>query len=89
MKLNKKVILIITGSIGYVSEPIGSICSALITDTLGRKSAMMIVNIPLVVAWFIMYNASSIWEIFVANILLGFGAGLMETPVLTYVAEIW
>lgn len=51
------------------------------TDALGRKSAMMIVNIPLVVAWFMMYNASSVWEIFIANILLGLGAGLMESPV--------
>lgn len=59
------------------------------TDSLGRKSAMMIVNIPLVIAWFMMYNATSIWEIYVATILLGFGAGLMESPVLTYVAEIW
>lgn len=59
------------------------------TDALGRKSAMMIVNIPLLVAWFMMYNASSVWEIFVANVLLGLGAGLMESPVLTYVSEIW
>lgn len=53
------------------------------TDALGRKSAMMIVNIPLLIAWFMMFNASTIWEIFVANILLGLGAGLMESPVVS------
>ncbi|XP_055303202.1 facilitated trehalose transporter Tret1-like [Sitodiplosis mosellana] len=75
-------------SIGYISEPIGSLLSALITDALGRKVAMMVVNIPLVVAWFLMYSASSVWQIFLAIVLLGLGAGLMESPIITYVGEI-
>lgn len=53
------------------------------------KVAMMVVNLPLVIAWFLMYSASSVWQIFIANILLGLGAGLMETPIITYVGEIW
>ncbi|XP_031639043.1 facilitated trehalose transporter Tret1-like isoform X1 [Contarinia nasturtii] len=76
------------GSIGYVTEPIGSILSALFTDVLGRKTSMMIVNIPIVIGWFMMYNASSVSDIFVANSLLGLGAGLMESPVILYVAEV-
>lgn len=48
----------------------------------------MLVNIPLIVAWFMMYNASSATEIFVANALLGLGVGLMESPIITYVGEI-
>lgn len=47
-------------------------------DYLGRRRTMMIVNIPYALAWFMMYNASSVWQIFVANSLLGFGIGLME-----------
>lgn len=50
---------------------------------------MMFVNIPLVIAWFMMYNANSVWEIFVANVLLGLGVGLMESPIITYIGEIW
>lgn len=60
-----------------------------IIDPLGRKSAMMVVNIPLGIAWFMMYRAASISEIYVANILLGLGVGLMEAPTITYIGEIW
>lgn len=78
-----------TGSIAFVCQPIGSIISGWITDPLGRKRAMFIVNFPHVIAWFLMYNATSVWQIFIANTLLGLGVGLMEAPILTYVGEIW
>ena len=48
---------------------------------LGRKVAMMVVNVPLVVAWFMMYSASQVWHILLATLLLGLGAGLMESPI--------
>lgn len=35
-----------------------------------------------------LYNSTTLWQIFVAKILFGFGIGLMEAPILTYVAEI-
>lgn len=47
-------------------------------DPVGRKRGMMIVNIPLIIGWLMMYNASSVWQIFVANSLLGLSVGLME-----------
>lgn len=56
---------------------------------MGRKRGMMIVNIPLTIAWIIMYNANDIWHIFLANVLLGLGGGLAESPVLTYIGEVW
>lgn len=56
------------------------------TDYMGRRRAMMVVNIPYAVAWAMMFNASSIVEIFIANSLLGFGIGLMESSIMTYVS---
>lgn len=50
---------------------------------------MMIVNIPHIIGWLIMYNANSVWMIFMANILFGLGVGLMEAPIITYIGEIW
>lgn len=77
-----------TGSIAYIFQPIGSIVSGWFTDPLGRKKSMFIVNFPHVIAWFLMYKATEVWHIFVANVLLGLGVGLMEAPILTYVGEI-
>lgn len=49
---------------------------------------MFLVNIPHVIAWILMYNATSIGEVFAANVMLGLGVGLMEAPIITYVGEI-
>lgn len=76
------------GSIAYICQPVGSILSGLISEPLGRKRAMFLVNIPHVIAWIMMYNATTIFEVFAGNILFGLGVGLMEAPVITYVGEI-
>lgn len=59
------------------------------SDAMGRKTAMIIVNVPLAIAWYLMYSATSVWQIFIANILLGIGTGFMESTVIIYVGEVW
>ncbi|XP_055309098.1 facilitated trehalose transporter Tret1-like, partial [Sitodiplosis mosellana] len=49
---------------------------------------MMLVNIPLIIAWFMMYNATSVTEVFIAIVLHGLSIGLMEAPIITYLGEI-
>lgn len=60
-----------------------------VSDYMGRKWSMILVNVPFIIAWIMMYNSTSLVEIFIANTLLGLGCGLMETPVIVYVGEIW
>lgn len=48
----------------------------------------MIGNISLAIAWFFMYCATTMWDVFIGNILLGLGAGLIQTAAITYVAEV-
>ncbi|XP_055305851.1 facilitated trehalose transporter Tret1-like [Sitodiplosis mosellana] len=75
-------------SIQPISGAAGSILSAVCTDKYGRKTCMLIVNIPLFIAWYLMYSASSVWQVFFANILLGLSAGLTESTIINYVSEI-
>lgn len=49
---------------------------------------MIVSNLPLLPAWFMLYRATNIWEIFIGNALLGLGSGLMDAPVIAYVGEI-
>lgn len=58
------------------------------TDALGRRRAMLIINIPFIISWFMMYRAESVIEIFIAYALLGFSVGLVEAPIVTYIGEI-
>lgn len=76
------------GSIGLLTEPMASLISGWFTDTLGRRLTMVLVNIPHIAAWILIYCATSTVEIFVAGALLGLGIGMMETCVIAYVGEI-
>ncbi|KAF4528896.1 hypothetical protein B566_EDAN017325 [Ephemera danica] len=76
------------GSINLVCVPLGCLGSGLLTNKLGRKRAMMLVNAPLMVAWMILHLADSPAYLYCALALTGFTGGLLEAPVLTYVAEI-
>lgn len=75
-------------SISFICQPIGSIFSGLITEPIGRKWAMIFVNIPVGAAWLLMYYAQEINMILIAFGLLGISVGLMEAPVMTYIGEI-
>lgn len=79
----------VSGSISYLFKLCGSIFSGWITEPLGRKKAMFFVNIPHLLAWPMLYFSNSLTEIFIAHALFGFGVGLMEAPIVTYVGEIW
>lgn len=49
---------------------------------------MLIVNIPFIIAWFMIYRATSVVQVFIAYALLGFGVGLAEAPIIVYIGEI-
>lgn len=75
-------------SISFICQPIGSVFSGLITEPIGRKWAMIMVNIPMGAAWLLMYFAQDFNLILIAFGLLGISVGLMEASVLTYIGEI-
>lgn len=67
----------------------GAVLSGYITELIGRKKAMIFVNIPHIFAWVILYHSTELIHVFIAICLLGFGVGLMESPVVAYTGEIW
>lgn len=60
-----------------------------LTDPIGRKKAMIFVNIPFIIGWFLLYQATQIWHLFFGLSVLGLAIGLMEASVMTYVGEVW
>lgn len=76
------------GSIGLLTEPLASLVSGWFTDTLGRRRTMVLVNLPHIAAWVMMWRATTVVEVFAAGALLGLGIGLMESCVIAYVGEI-
>lgn len=59
----------------FIFQPLGSIASGIVLEPLGRKRSMILVNIPHIIAWTMLYYATSLTEIYIAAILLGLGVG--------------
>ncbi|XP_055387617.1 facilitated trehalose transporter Tret1-like [Condylostylus longicornis] len=75
------------GSIYLIILPIGTIISGYITEATGRRTSLIICCIPLIIGWLICYLSTNILMLFIGDIFLGFGTGLMEPPIIAYVAE--
>nr|CAD7605976.1 unnamed protein product [Timema genevievae] len=70
-----------SGSINLICVPLGCLLSGSLTQPLGRKRAMMLVNIPFIAAWIMFHYASSVGMLYTSLALTGFGGGLLEAPV--------
>ncbi|KAH8278702.1 hypothetical protein KR018_007521, partial [Drosophila ironensis] len=75
-------------SINLICVPLGCLFSGIITQPLGKRRAMQFVNLPILAAWLMFHFATRTEHLYAALCLAGLGGGLMEAPVLTYVAEI-
>lgn len=79
----------IAASSVFIGQPLGSVLSAFLTDGLGRRKTMLLVNIPNITAWLLLARTNSLTVIYFAFASFGFGAGLCEAPIMTYLGEIW
>lgn len=78
--------LLFTASILFIVQPIGNLLSGFITETFGRKNAIVIINVIPAIAWVMLPNANSQHMTYISFILLGVGIGL--TSSVTYISEI-
>lgn len=76
------------GSINLICVPLGCLFSGIITQPLGRKRSMQLLNVPFLGAWLLFHYARSVGHLYMALCLTGLSGGLLEAPVITYVAEI-
>lgn len=77
------------GSLIYFGQPFGGAVSGLLSEPIGRRNAMILFNIPHIIAWALLTFANSSEMIYLIAILMGFGIGIMEAPIIAYFGEIW
>nr|XP_018906603.1 PREDICTED: facilitated trehalose transporter Tret1-like isoform X1 [Bemisia tabaci] len=75
-------------SILLIVQPIGSLLSGYVQEVVGRKISLVVVNIPQLVGWYLMYAATTVDMLYWSCVTLGFSIGFMEAPTLAYVGEI-
>nr|QGW50611.1 gustatory receptor 1 [Propsilocerus akamusi] len=75
-------------SLNLICVPLGCVFSGSFTTLIGRRRAMQLVNLPIFASWIVFYYAKHVSHLYIALCLGGFTGGMLEAPVLTYVAEI-
>nr|XP_018913096.1 PREDICTED: facilitated trehalose transporter Tret1-like [Bemisia tabaci] len=75
------------GSTLYICHPIGSLISGFLSERFGRKGGMMLVNIPFIGGWVLLYCATSVRGLYVATLTMGLGMGFCEAPIAAYLGE--
>ncbi|XP_043515060.1 facilitated trehalose transporter Tret1-like [Frieseomelitta varia] len=75
-------------SLNLFLVPIGCFTSGPVSQFLGRKRTMMLTTIPFIAAWITFYYATTPGMLFIALAMTGLTGGLLEAPVMTYVAEV-
>lgn len=75
------------GSIGYLGKLFGSLVCGFSSELFGHRGSMILINAPHLISFCIFYYSESIWNVFIANILLGFGAGFIKGPCTNFVSE--
>lgn len=66
----------------------GCVFSGAFSAPIGKRRAMQIVNLPILASWLLFHFSTSTEHLYAALCLAGLSGGLMEAPVLTFVAEI-
>lgn len=54
------------------------------SDPLGRKRAMILVNIPFAIGWLVLHQTTAVWHIYFAFAMLGLGIGLVKKIVVDH-----
>ncbi|CAL7942106.1 unnamed protein product [Xylocopa violacea] len=75
-------------SLNLFLVPIGCFASGPLSQLIGRKRTMMLTTIPFTLAWATFYYSWTVEMLFLALAMTGLTGGLLEAPVMTYVAEV-
>jgi predicted MFS family arabinose efflux permease len=78
----------VAGSINLICVPLGCLMSGTLTQPLGRKRSMILVNVPFIVAWIMFHYASNVGMLYASLVLTGLSGGLLEAPV-SCVVQCW
>lgn len=66
-----------TASLSSLSTPIGCLMSGYLMDNFGRKKALLITEIPLMIGWATLALATSVPMLYVGRLLTGLGSGMV------------
>lgn len=71
----KNKLILFSASISLLACPFGVLISGILMDIIGRKKALQVIYIPMILSWLILAFANSYKTLLIAKILLGIPYG--------------
>ncbi|VVC33703.1 Hypothetical protein CINCED_3A016009 [Cinara cedri] len=75
-------------SVSTIGTPCGCILAGYLTDLIGRKWTLIVLQLPAIVGWLMVGYATSIEWIYVGRFLVGLSSGMIGAPSRVYTAEV-
>ena len=78
----------LTVTVWLASATIGSLASGFIADRFGRRTLMMLSQLPFLLSWILIAVARNVWYIHISRVLSGLADGAVYAIAPVYLAEI-
>ncbi|CAB3373892.1 Hypothetical predicted protein [Cloeon dipterum] len=75
-------------SLSSLSTPLGCILGGYLMDLLGRRTTLLLLEVPLVAGWLLIATAGGVPQIYAGRLLVGLGSGLVGAPARVYTGEV-
>lgn len=76
------------GSINCIGAMLGTVSLGYFISMMGSKRALLILTLPCVVFWMLIYFGTSYNHIFIARLFGGYAGGGIQTSLILFVSEI-
>lgn len=71
-----------------MATPFGCILTGYLMDIIGRKKAILLTQVPVVLGWLLIGAASNVPMIYCGRMLTGLGSGMVGAPARVYTSEV-
>ncbi|KAF4533429.1 hypothetical protein B566_EDAN001154 [Ephemera danica] len=75
-------------SLSSLSTPLGCVLGGYLMDLLGRRTTLLLLEVPLIAGWLLIALAGGVPQIYAGRLLVGLGSGLVGAPARVYTGEI-
>lgn len=81
-------LFVLSASIASMATPAGCILTGWLMDAIGRKKAILITQVPVILGWIIIASATNVPMIYAGRMLTGLGSGMIGAPSRVYTSEV-
>lgn len=71
-----------------MATPVGCILTGYLMDLIGRRKAILLTQLPVIIGWLLIASATNLPMIYCGRMLTGLGSGMIGAPARVYTSEV-